>query len=134
MAGWTISGSSPPLEASSFILERRLEPAGQWEPVLGKDDPVVGSIDSPPGDTAIFRGVDLMKCFPGIGEQNGSASRFAHRDTFLKGAEGEAEPSPPELGTMLRYRVTAIDSVGRHSSTGGRADQPGLPRAASRGL
>ena len=116
MAGWTIPGSSPPLEASSFFLERRLEPAGQWEPVLGKDDPVVGSIDSPPGDTAIFCGVDLMECFPEIGEQNGSASRFAHHDTFLKGAEGEAEPSPPEPGTMLRYRVTAIDSVGRHGS------------------
>lgn len=117
MAGWTIPGSSPPLEASAFFLERRLEPAGPWEPVLGKDTPVLGSIDSPPDDTAISRGVDLMACFPEVGGQNGSASRFAHRDTFLKGAEGEAEPSPPEPGTMLRYRVTAVDSVGRHGST-----------------
>ncbi|MFY9918042.1 MAG: hypothetical protein WAL26_06530, partial [Mycobacterium sp.] len=30
---------------------------------------------------------------------------------------GEAEPAPPEPGTMLRYRVAAIDSIGRRSAT-----------------
>jgi hypothetical protein len=115
--GWIIPGTSPPLEASSFFLERRLEPAGPWEPVLGDDHPVLGSIDSPPNETTILRGADLMESFPEFAVREGSSSRFSHRDTFLKGPDGEAEPSPPAPGTMLRYRVAAMDSIGRQSST-----------------
>lgn len=117
MSGWTLPGGGPPLEASYFALERRVEPAGPWEPVLGDDDPVLGSIDEPPTETAIFRGADLMLSFPEVSAQQGGTSQFSHRDTFLKGPDGEAEPSQPEPGTMLRYRIAAIDTVGRRSAS-----------------
>ncbi len=114
---WQVPGAPPPLEASAFRLERRLEPAGAWEPVLGGEDPVSGTRAVAPRDSTIRPGADLMHAFPEMGEYGGATARFSYEDLFLRGEDGEAEPHPPKPGTMLRYRVAAVDTVGRTSLT-----------------
>jgi hypothetical protein len=107
----------PPLEATAFQVQRHIEPNGLWEPALGGENLVLGSRDEPPRDTTIRPGVDLMEIFPECGGPRGVSTQFLYRDVFMKGPEGSAIPSPPAPGTILRYRVGAVDAVGRPSAT-----------------
>jgi hypothetical protein len=102
---------------TSFQVQRHIEPNGAWEPVVGGDNLVLGSRNEPPRDTTIRPGIDLMDIFPESGGPRGVSTQFVYRDVFMKGAEGAAVPSPPAPGTMLRYRVGAVDAVGRPSAT-----------------
>jgi hypothetical protein len=107
----------PPLEVTSFQIERRIDPSGPWEPVVGGDNLVLGSRNEPPRDPTLRPGVDLMDLFPESGGPRGVSTQFGYRDVFMKGAQGAAAPSPPPPGTMLRYRVGAVDAIGRPSAT-----------------
>jgi hypothetical protein len=115
---WSATETAPPpLEVSSFQVQRRVEPNGPWQPVIGGDNLVLGSKDEPARDTGIRPGMDLMAIFPESGGPRSASTQFLYRDVFLKGAEGEAQPSPPAPGTILRYQVGAVDAVGRPSTT-----------------
>ena len=107
----------PPLEVTSFQVERHVEPNGPWQPVIGGDNLVLGSRDEAHRDTTIRPGVDLMELYPESGGPRSLAAQFLYRDVFMTGPEGEATPKPPAPGTMLRYRVGAVDAVGRPSTT-----------------
>jgi hypothetical protein len=107
----------PPLEVTSFQVERHIDPNGAWEPVIGGENLVLGSRDELPRDTTIRPGLDLMEIFPESGGPRSVSSQFLYRDVFMKGPEGAAVPGPPSPGTLLRYRVGAVDAVGRPSAT-----------------
>lgn len=107
----------PPLEVTSFQVERHIEPSGPWQPVMGGDNLVLGSKDEAHRDTTIRPGLDLMEIFPESGGPRGLSTQFLYRDVFMTGPEGETQPSPPQPGTVLRYRVGAVDMVGRPSAT-----------------
>ena len=107
----------PPLEVTSFQIERRTEPAGSWEPVIGGDNLVLGSRDEAHPDTTIRPCADLMSVYPESRGPRGQQTAFTYRDVFMTGPEGEQAPQPPAPGTMLRYRVRAVDATGRASAT-----------------
>ncbi len=107
----------PPLEVTSFQVQRHVEPNGPWQPVVGGDNLVLGSRDEAVRDTTIRAGLDLMEIFPESGGPRSVSSQFLYRDVFMTGTEGQAAPKPPAPGTILRYRVGAVDAVGRTSAT-----------------
>jgi len=107
----------PPLEVTTFQVERHVEPNGAWEPVVGGENLVLGSRDEPARDTTIRPGVDLMDIYPESGGPRSVSTQFLYRDVFMKGPEGAAVPSPPPPGTILRYRIGAVDEVDRPSAT-----------------
>jgi hypothetical protein len=126
--GWTIPALAAPLDAAVFHIERRIEPNGSWEPVLGSDSPVFGGRDSADDPPAVFPGADLMQAFPESAAPSGSDTSFTHEDLFLIGEEGESIPNPPEPGTMLRYQIASIDTVGRLSATFTQSDPARLEK------
>ena len=117
ITGWTIPGSSPPLDATSFRVERQIEGSNTWKPVMTGDNLVLGSRHENTRDTTVVAGVDLMQIFPESRGPEGSSSLFSYRDVFLEGPDGEAKPNPPKPGTRIRYRVGAVDAIGRASAT-----------------
>ena len=114
--GWSIPGSPPPLDATTFQIERWLEPAGPWTPVLGEDNLVLGTREEPARESAIYPGIDLMQVFPEVPGPRGGSTRFSYDDLFLEGPDGDAKLNPPNPGTMLRYRVAAVDAIGRRGA------------------
>ena len=95
-----------PLDATVFQLEHRVEPAGDWVPVLDDDNQTLGDRGAVAPDVTLGPGVDLATVFPDNGVSTSGADLDLHFvDSF---------DSVP--GSMHRYRVRTIDSVGRPSS------------------
>ncbi|HEY0648070.1 hypothetical protein [Phenylobacterium sp.] len=117
VAGWSIPGVAPPIEAAGFGVERRIDPAGAWEPVTDADAPAFGSRSDAGGEeVAITAGGDLMTAFPEEPRPDASTATFELEDLFLTGEDGEGLAAPPPPGTMVRYRLAAIDWAGRRSA------------------
>ena len=116
---WPPQETAPaPLDATSFQIERRIEPAGPWQPLIGGDNLILGSRDQRPRDSTLRPGTDLMQVFPEAPGPGGGAM-FAYKDVFLgvdpQDPQGVKTPQPPKPGTMLRYQVRAVDFIGRPS-------------------
>jgi len=135
---WPPDAGSPPLDATVFQIERRIEPAGAWTPVVGKSNRVLGTRDSTADDPPVRTGVDLMQVFPEEALIADSPGTKHYDDVFLIG-DGSGERAKPPLGQLLRYRIRTLDVVGRPSATWTQAvpvrlekhEPPPLPAAPS---
>ena len=114
---WPANAGAVPLDATVFQLERRIEPAGAWTPVLGLRNRLLGgSSADAAADPAVRPGTDLLQVFPEEGAPGASSNTKRYQDVFLLG-DGSGQRAPPPLGGMLAYRVRALDVVGRPSDT-----------------
>ena len=103
---------APPLDATIFQVERRLEPAGPWEPVLEDENWTLGGRDGQVRDPALPPGSELLVAYPEVaGHPSGATLDLTLVDTF----GDDATTVPPSPGTTHRYRVRAIDAIGRPS-------------------
>jgi hypothetical protein len=107
-----------PLDATVFQIERRVEPTGDWVPVLDDDNQTLGDRGSATRELTLAPGVDLATVFPddavltsGVDLDLHFVDSFDVVDAPLAGAHAAPEP-----GSLHRYRVRTIDSVGRPSA------------------
>ncbi len=133
---WPADAGPPPLDATAFQIERRVNPAGDWMPVAGKSNRVLGTRDSGVDKPPVRTGADLMQIFPEEASPVTSASTQHYDDVFLLGDTTGGRAKPP-IGQMLTYRIRALDVVGRPSTTWTKAapvrlekhEPPPLPAA-----
>lgn len=100
-----------PLEATTFQLERRVDPGGPWRPVLGGHNRILGGADDAAPPAELRPGADLMRVFPEVAPPAGTDPEMSYRDTFLAATPEDRAALVP--GAFLRYRVRAVDVVGR---------------------
>jgi hypothetical protein len=114
LTAWpTDADAAVPLDATIFQVERRREPAGPWEPVLAEENWTLGDRDGTIRDLALPPGSQLLAAFPDDASRPGGAALdLSFVDTFTGGS---GLPEPPEVGSRHRYRVRAIDPIGRPS-------------------
>lgn len=105
--------AAPPLDATIFQVERRREPSGDWIPVIGEENWTFGDRDGAIRDVQLNPGCDLMQAFP----ESASRPRASNVDLTLVDAFSPDDPNAPQPGKFVRYRVRAIDAVGRPSPT-----------------
>jgi hypothetical protein len=121
---------SIPLDASMFNVERRIEPSGDFTPVLPDDDNLMlGSRDEEITDRRILPGMDLMSLYPETSQSSRGSDDFSYTDTFQ--APTDANPSqrdPPLPGTFLRYRVRTVDAIGHGSENWRESDSVRLEK------
>lgn len=123
--GWPPDvNAAPPLESTLFQIEHKQTgpTATDWIAVSDDDenytagDRAYGS-EIPP----IHMGVDLMAVFPEVRAAVAGALDLFWRDVFDfndDGSDDENLPRPaPPPGTVHRYRVRAVDPIGRPSAT-----------------
>ena len=102
--------AAPPLESTRFELEHEVLGDG-FEPVFGTDGVAFGDRGGGEPPT-VGPGVDLMLAFPeDPPPPAGPTQDFTTRDHFLR----DPEIALPQPGTEHRYRVRALDEVGRAS-------------------
>ena len=111
---WPPEAGAVPLDATTFQIERKVEPDGAWTPVLGVRNRLLGTSDADAIDPEVRSGADLMQVFPEHAVP-GAASSKRYQDVFLVG-DGSGQCAPPPLGSMLAYRIRALDVVGRPSN------------------
>jgi hypothetical protein len=103
--------AAPPLEATRFELEHEQLGEG-FRPVFGKDGLAFGDRGGKAREP-FAPGADVALVFP---EQPpppvGAVQDFTIRDHFLR----DPETSPPQPGTEHRYRIRALDEIGRPSA------------------
>jgi hypothetical protein len=104
-----------PLDATVFQIERRTEPTGDWVPVLDDDNETLGDRTSATRDLAVTPGADLAVVFADNAVATTGADLDLHFvDSFeILDGSGDAIAEP---GSLHRYRVRTIDSVGRPSA------------------
>ncbi|WP_434047572.1 MULTISPECIES: hypothetical protein [Sorangium] len=111
---WPAELPPPPIDAALFQIEHT--PAGgapSWTPLLDEDNHVTGHRDDvalPP----MTVGGDLMASFPEVLSPAPGGLTLSWRDVFDFPDGGAPVRRPrPEPGTRHRYRVRAVDAVGR---------------------
>jgi hypothetical protein len=114
VTGWPADAdAAPPLDATIFQVERREEPSGDWLPVLGEENWTLGDRDGSIRDVPLSAGCDLMQAFP----ESASHPSGANLDLTLVDVLSADDPGAPQPGDLVRYRVRAIDAIGRPSPT-----------------
>lgn len=103
--------AAPPLDATIFQVERRIEPSGDWQPVLGDDNWTLGDRDASERDLQLGPGCDLSLAFPEFASAPDGASLVLR----LVDDIAADDPGAPQPGQFVRYRVRTIDAVGRPS-------------------
>ena len=104
---------APPLDATIFEIERRLEPAGPWMAVLEDENWTLGDRDAAVRDATVRPGTELLAAFPDVaGRPSGSTLDLRLVDTLDDNGAAAADAAP---GTLHRYRIRAVDAVGRPS-------------------
>lgn len=119
------TGVAPPVEATFFEIEHREEkesgaPLFDWVPILPKPEEnwVTGDRDWTAHENRPFPGADLMELFPEEGRETpGDKLDLRWRDVFdfpqgLPPGTG-LQRKPPGPGGFHRYRIRAVDVVGR---------------------
>jgi hypothetical protein len=102
--------AAPPLESTRFELEHEVLGEG-FEPVFGKGGVAFGDRGGG-GRQPVGPGADLMLLFPEDPPPPvGPTQDFMTRDHFLR----DPEIAVPRPGTEHRYRVRALDEIGRGS-------------------
>jgi hypothetical protein len=107
-----------PLDATVFQIERRLEPAGPWEPLLDDDNQTLGDRSGATRELVLSPGIDLATVFPENAVQTAGADldlHFVESFDAIDGPPGGINRTEP--GTLHRYRVRTIDSIGRPSAS-----------------
>lgn len=135
---WPPDAGPPPLDATTFQIERRIEPAGDWTPVAGVRNRILGTRESIIDDPEMRTGVDVMVVYPEEAASDSTATGKRYDDVFLVG-DGSGKQVVPPLGSMLGYRIRALDVVGRPSDSWTSAapvrlekhEPPPLPAAPS---
>lgn len=108
--------SASPLDATVFQIERRREPDGPWTPVLPGRNLTLGSRDDSSRDRPrIHHGANVADVFAEVAPASLFDTEFTYRDVFLADT-GTGERDTPPPGSLLRYRVRALDIVGRPSN------------------
>lgn len=105
--------AAPPLDATIFQVERRIEPAGEWRPVLGDENWTLGDRDRSERDLQLGPGCDLSLAFPETASAPAGSSLALRLVDDIAGDD----PGAPQPGEFVRYRVRTIDAVGRPSPT-----------------
>ncbi|HSF44217.1 MAG TPA: hypothetical protein VLT87_30800, partial [Thermoanaerobaculia bacterium] len=116
---------APPVEATLFELEHREEkesgdPVSDWTPILPppEENWMTGDRDQTVHENRPFPGADLLELFPEEGKETpGDKLDLRWRDVF-DFPEGLPEGTdlhrkPPGPGGFHRYRIRAVDTVGR---------------------
>ena len=121
VSGWPPDlNASPPLDATMFQIEHQplTSPGAPWVPVLEDDNLTTGDRALPFEPVRVIPGGDLMQVFPEArpAQVDAAAVRLVWRDIF----DFEVEDTPvrrplPATGTVHRYRIRAIDAIGRPS-------------------
>ncbi|MFI0479575.1 hypothetical protein [Actinomadura sp. 9N215] len=108
LTGWPLDAQSPPpLDAAIFEVQRRAEDG--WAPVHEDENWTLGDRDAGIRDPRLHPGAELMLAFP---ETAGRPAGGDHDLSLM-----DVLPSGPEPGTSVRYRVRAVDAIGRPSPT-----------------
>ena len=121
--GWPADlGAGPPLDGTMFQIEHQdVTTAGApWVPVLEDDNLTTGDRAMPSAPLDVVPGGDLMQVFPETRppQEDASALSLVWRDVFDMEVEGQPPRRPlPPTGTMHRYRVRAVDALGRPSAS-----------------
>ena len=113
---WPNDAGPPPLDATTFQIERRIEPSGDWQPLVGARNQVLGTRDPTTEDPPVRTGVDLMQVFAEEAPAQTALSTKHYDDVFLVG-HGSGKRDVPPLGSMLSYRIRTLDVVGRAGPT-----------------
>jgi len=116
--------AAPPLDAALFQIEHRqiATPPGDWLPVDDdKENYTAGDRSYGTETPPIHPGVDLMAVFPEVRTSAAGSVDLFWRDVFDFNDDGSdatdlPRPAPPP-GTFHRYRVRAVDPIGRPSAT-----------------
>lgn len=107
--------ASSPLDATVFQIERRHEPDGAWTPVLPGRNVTLGSRDDRSRPRPRIRhAANVVEAFAEVAPAVTIDTDFSWRDVFLVDNGTGARDTPPP-GTLLRYRVRALDVIGRPS-------------------
>ena len=123
--GWPPDlGTPPPLDATLFQIEHRqtAPTVTPFEPIIDREENYTTG-DRAQGTAAppVHPGVDLMTVFPEVRAPVSGALDLSWRDVFDfadDGSTGPGVPRPrPPPGTRHRYRVRAVDAIGRPSAT-----------------
>jgi hypothetical protein len=121
------SDVAPPVEATLFEVEHREEkesgdPLSDWTPILPppEENWITGDRDQTAHENRPFPGADLLELFPEEGKETpGDKLDLRWRDVFdfpeglPEGADLHRKPPGP--GGFHRYRIRAVDTVGRAS-------------------
>ncbi len=113
---WPAGPVPPPLDATGFQIERRQEPGGAFEPLLPGENLAFGTRDGAAPEQVVRPGVDVMEVFPEVPPDHDPVAELSYRDVFH--AHRDDDPTvrdAPDPGTFHRYRVRAVDVVGRPS-------------------
>ncbi|TDB89412.1 hypothetical protein E1264_08340 [Actinomadura sp. KC216] len=108
LTGWPRDAvAPPPLDAAIFEVQRRAE--GGWAPVHEDENWTLGDRDAAIRDPRLYPGAELMLAFPETaGRPTGGDLDLSLVDVLTSGL------GP---GTSVRYRVRAVDAIGRPSAT-----------------
>lgn len=118
---WPPALPPPPTESTLFQVEHSRADVNPpaWMPLLDAENYMTGHRATDASAAPLGLGLDLMQSFPEVRQPdpNGDVT-LLWRDVFdFKEAGGpERRPLPPP-GTLHRYRVRAVDAIGRTSST-----------------
>ncbi len=119
LPGWLDQlDTAGPLEATTFEVERRREPDGPFTPVHDDENRTLGERGGGVRDLVLTPGTDLRDAFPEDAVRtSGADDELTLTDTFAPpGAGGAGGADVPEPGTLHRYRVRAVDAIGRPGS------------------
>jgi hypothetical protein len=112
---WPSNAGAVPLDATTFQIERRIEPNVDWAPVLGERNRLLGTSDADVADQEVRAGADLMQIVPEEAAPGISSNTKRYQDVFLVG-DASGKRAVPPLGSMLAYRIRAVDVVARPSN------------------
>jgi hypothetical protein len=117
---WPPDLPAPPrLDAPLFQIEhQQTSPPTDWQPLLEDDNISTGHRDDSQPPFVIGPGVDLMALYPELGRPRRGNALLSYLDVFdfSTGGGTVRRPLPPP-GTLHRYRVRAVDAIGRASTT-----------------
>jgi hypothetical protein len=132
IVSWPADLPAPPLvEATLYQLEHRLggPSPSPWEPVLPEENFMTGQRDDSAPPVGVTPGVDLMQVYPEIALPGSGSRTVFWQDVFDFPESGDPVRRPvPEPGTLHRYRVRAVDPIGRPSDTWRETDDVRLEK------
>ena len=106
-----------PLDAAVFQVERRAEPDGDWTALVDDGNEILGDRSTTPRALTLAPGVDLATVFPDDAvDTSGADLELRFVDTFESADDAPDGAHAPKPGTLHRYRVRAIDAIGRPST------------------
>jgi hypothetical protein len=110
--------AAPLIDAALFQIEH--DGGSGWGPVIEEENWTAGDREAAPSVVQIHAGADLLAAYPEIRAHSPGSLDLHWRDVFDFDSSGEdtgVRRPVPAPGTMHRYRVRAVDAIGRASAT-----------------